>query len=139
MNRHDIISSPEYWTQRIQLQLFDCIEKYMVEHHLNRTQLAQKLGVSKGYVSQLLNGDYDHRLSKLVDLALAMGCVPMLSLNPINEVYQQDKVRYDSNYTSFFPIKWENTLYSHSECNCDVFHTNMGENANLQNYYKIAS
>lgn len=139
MNRHEVISSPEYWTQRIQLQLFECMEKYMAENNLNRTQLAQKLGVSKGYVTQLLNGDYDHRLSKLVELALAAGCVPVLSLNPINEVYLQDKVRYDSNCTSVFPIKWETTKYTHSQCRGAVVETSIGENSNSKDYYQIAS
>ena len=41
----------------------------------HKSQLAEYLGVSKGYVSQLLNGDYDHRMSKFFELALAFGMV----------------------------------------------------------------
>lgn len=39
----------------------------------HKSQLAEYLGVSKGYVSQLLNGDYDHCMSKFFELALAFG------------------------------------------------------------------
>ena len=46
----------------------------------NRTQLAEHLGVTKGYVTQLLNGDYDHKLSKLVELSLKCGYVPKIDL-----------------------------------------------------------
>ena len=47
----------------------------MAETGRNKSQLAEYLGVSKGYVSQLLNGDYDHRMSKFFELALAFGMV----------------------------------------------------------------
>lgn len=68
--------SAAYWTQLIQLSLYDHIASYMQEHNLSRKQLADKLGVSKGYVSQLMNGDYNHKLSKLVELSLACDFVP---------------------------------------------------------------
>jgi transcriptional regulator with XRE-family HTH domain len=76
MTRDQLIQSREYWIAKIQLDLFNQIEKYMGENNLSRTQLAEKLGVTKGYVSQILNGDFDHKISKLVDLALAIGKVP---------------------------------------------------------------
>ena len=41
----------------------------------HKSQLAEYLGVSKGYVSQLLNGDYDNCMSKFFELALAFGMV----------------------------------------------------------------
>ena len=47
----------------------------MAETGRNKSQLAEYLGVSKGYVSQLLNGDYDHCMSKFFELALAFGMV----------------------------------------------------------------
>ena len=47
----------------------------MAETGRHKSQLAEYLGVSKGYVSQLLNGDYDHCMSKFFELALAFGMV----------------------------------------------------------------
>ena len=47
----------------------------MAETGRNTSELAEYLGVSKGYVSQLLNGDYDYRMSKFIELALAFGMV----------------------------------------------------------------
>ena len=74
----ELRSTPEYWTTRIQLDLYNHLQNYMTENGLNRTQLAQKLGVTKGYVTKILNGDFDHRLSKLVELSLAIGFIPKI-------------------------------------------------------------
>lgn len=78
ITNEELIGTPEYWTTRIQLDLFNHIQNYMQENGLNRAQLAHKLGVTKGYVTQVLNGDFDHRLSKLVELSLAVGLIPQL-------------------------------------------------------------
>ena len=63
------------------------IERYMKNNNLSRTELAHKLGVSKGYISQVLNGDFDHRLSKLVELSMAVGMVPQISYIPMDKVF----------------------------------------------------
>ena len=85
MTREELIQMPEYWTSQIQLSLYQAAEKFMAENHMNRTELAAHLGVSKGYVSQLLNGDYNYSISKLVDLAIKLNCVPNLQLKPIKK------------------------------------------------------
>ena len=72
-NKYD---SPAYWTQLIQLSLQDNIRHYLEEKHLTQSEFAERLGVSKGYISQILNGDFDHKLSKLTQLALACEMVP---------------------------------------------------------------
>ena len=105
ITRNDILKSPEYWTTQLQLDLYNCALKFMEENNLNRTQLAKHLGVSKGYVSQLLNGDYDHKLSKLVELSLAFGYVPTLEFQPIEEALLQDSKEYS-------PVKWKPVRYS---------------------------
>ena len=50
--------------------------------------------MSKGYVSQLLNGDYDHKLSKLAELSIAFGFVPKIEFQPIDEVVNEDQNEY---------------------------------------------
>lgn len=84
---NELLSTPEYWITRIQLDLYAMIERYMKNNNLSRTELAHKLGVSKGYVSQVLNGDFDHRLSKLVALSMAIGMVPQISFIPMDKVF----------------------------------------------------
>lgn len=76
MKREDLLKDPVYWTTSLQMELYRQIESFMQEHHMNKTQLAEFLGCSKGYVSQLLSGDYDHKLSKFMALSLAIGKIP---------------------------------------------------------------
>jgi len=94
MTREDLIKNPGYWTAKAQFDLHDCAENYMRAHNMNRTQLAEYLGVSKGYVSQLLNGDYDHKLSKLVELSIAFGVVPKIEFQSIEDAINEDRNEY---------------------------------------------
>jgi transcriptional regulator with XRE-family HTH domain len=85
ITRNNLITSKEYWMAKIQMELFAEVEQYLSENKMNRTQFAEKLGVSKGYVSQVLNGDFNHSLSKLIELSLAIGKVPVFQLEDLNK------------------------------------------------------
>lgn len=85
MKYKDLIKTPEYWTTKIQLDLFAKVQEYMENKGINRSQLAKELNVSKGYVTQILNGDFDHRISKLVELAIAIGYYPHFEFNKYQE------------------------------------------------------
>ena len=92
MNREELLTSKEYWLSKIQIDLFNEVEMFMEKNNLNRTQLAEKLGVSKGYISQILNGNADHRISKLIELSLAIGMVPRLSFEDLTSVINKDSL-----------------------------------------------
>ena len=91
MKREEVLKSSEYWTAKTQVELYNLAEKFMAETGRNKSQLAEYLGVSKGYVSQLLNGDYDHRMSKFFELALAFGMVPQIDFVPVEDYVKEDK------------------------------------------------
>lgn len=91
MTRAELLSSEGYWIATLQIDLYHRMEAYMKENNMTRTQLAEKLGVTKGYVSQILNGDFDHKISKLVELSLAIGLVPTISYKPVQDVIEADK------------------------------------------------
>lgn len=91
MERKDVLLEPAYWITQIQIALYDCATKFMLEQRKNRTELAQYLGVSKGYVSQLLSGDYNYSLSKLVETSMAFGFIPKMSFSPIEEELYRDE------------------------------------------------
>lgn len=103
MTRQEILKTPEYWITQIQIELYNRVEQYMAQYDLNRSQFAEQLGVSKGYVSQLLNGDFDHKLSKLVELSMAVGYVPEITFRDINSVLQRDvnKAHIAKNWQNF--------------------------------------
>lgn len=98
MEREELIKNREYWITKIQLNLFKVIEDYRTAKNYSKTQLAEELGFTKGYISQVLNGDFDHKISKLVDLALACGKVPEISFSSIEEM-----ISSSSNYDTVIP------------------------------------
>lgn len=85
MSRNELLKSVGYWTQMLQIDVFEMVDKYLSDNKMTKAQFAEKLGVSKGYVSQIFKGDFDHRVSKLVELALACDRVPTLSFAPIEK------------------------------------------------------
>lgn len=99
MERKDILQEPAYWITQIQIALFDCATRFMSETGKNKTELAQHLGVSKGYVSQLLSGDYNFSISKLVETAMLMGSVPQLTFKSLEEILIHDSNPYSYNWT----------------------------------------
>lgn len=106
MKRKELITSPEYLTTKAQLDLYDCAYRFMEERGMNKAQLAEHLGVSRGYITQLLSGDFDHRLSKFFELAVAFGYVPTVTFNSIEDVILKDESARET----------KRTVYSQSSC-----------------------
>lgn len=89
ITREELLKSSEYWITEVQMELYRNVLAYMEKEGLNQTQLAQQLGVSKGYVSQVLNGNFNYTLRKLIELSLAVGKVPVIEFKDINAVIAQ--------------------------------------------------
>ena len=93
MKREELLNSKEYWLSKIQIDLFNEVEMFMEKNNLNRTQLAEKLGVSKGYISQILNGNADHRISKLIELSYSLRNSSRSSLKYDTDIAITDNLR----------------------------------------------
>ena len=91
MDRKQLLSSKEYWLSKIQIDLFNHVSNYLENNNMKRSELATKLGVTKGYISQILNGESDHRISKMVELSLAIGLVPDISFKNLEEYINKDE------------------------------------------------
>ena len=85
-NLEEITRSPDYWISRIQLDLYHEVRSYLNKNGMRQSDFAAQLGVSKGYISQLMNGNFDHKLSKLIKLSLAIGKVPELEFTAVDEL-----------------------------------------------------
>ena len=94
-NRKKLMENKGYWTAKIQMDLFDSIYNYMEESNINKTELAQKMGVTKGYITQILNGDFDHKISKMVELALYIGKVPVLTFVDIDVFLKNETLEWE--------------------------------------------
>lgn len=133
MERKDILKNPEYWTTKTQLDLYECAQKFMEKHGLDRTRLAEHLGVSKGYVTQLLNGDYDHRMSKFFELALSFGVVPKIEFIPIEKY-----IELDGQIKTYKEVKVNaDEIDNWSALTCEKIHTS-GKLSSFQHSLKVA-
>ncbi len=90
MNRVELLKSPDYWLAYMQNSLFNLMESYRLKKKLKKKDLAAEFGVTKGYISQIMNGNFDHKMSKLVELSLACGKVPQIIFVDLEEYIKND-------------------------------------------------
>lgn len=92
ITRKELIESKEFWLVKLQAALYEQVENYLKDNKLTKTEFAKKLGVSKGYISQILNGDFDHKLSKFIELSLAIGKAPMFKFEDLSTCHAFDSL-----------------------------------------------
>lgn len=88
--RNELYRTKEYWMESIQNDLYFHLATYMKENGLNKADLAKEFGVSRAYITQILNGEFNFSLKKLVELSLAIGMVPRLHFQSIAK-YEKEK------------------------------------------------
>ena len=103
MKRAELLKSEGYWIAKLQTDLYRELISFMERTHKNSSQLAEYLGCSKGYISQLLNGNFDHKMSKLVELSLAIGKAPILEYKDISGYFLENDKTFSSVLTSSTP------------------------------------
>ncbi len=91
LTREDVLRSPDYWFADAQNELYRQVVTFMEKEGLNQTELALRLGVTKGYISQILKGNFNYTLKKLIELSIAIGHVPSIQYKPISQVIEEDK------------------------------------------------
>src|SRR5690349_7823782 len=91
LSREEILSTPEYWFEEAQNELYRQVIEYKEKKGINQTQLAKELGVSKGYISQVLKGEFNYTLKKLMELSIAVGKVPQIEYKPLEQILHEDR------------------------------------------------
>ncbi|MCF6333425.1 MAG: helix-turn-helix domain-containing protein [Draconibacterium sp.] len=94
LKREELLNTPEYWLETIQNEIFRQVTYYLKENKLTQNQFADQLGVTKGYVSQIMKGEFNYTLKKLIELSLAVGKVPVVNFKTPDEIIsaERDKV-----------------------------------------------
>jgi transcriptional regulator with XRE-family HTH domain len=83
--QEELNESPDYWFDQYQNDIYRVLEGYMNDRGMNKTELANTLGYSKGYISQLLNGGFNHSLRKLIELSLKVDKIPVLTFKDLKD------------------------------------------------------
>ncbi|MDP4285081.1 MAG: helix-turn-helix transcriptional regulator [Bacteroidota bacterium] len=120
MKRDKVLRSPNYWLVQWQNDLYGVINKYMKNKNINRSQLAKELHVTKGYVTQILNGDFNHKINKLIELSLACGKIPI-----VNYIDLENYIKEDAITTGSINVSNTKTIDYHLSINSAApFHVN---------------
>ena len=85
LKNEDLVSRPEYWLESIQNEIYRQVSAYLKDNHLTQSQFAIQLGVSKGYISQIMKGEFNYTLKKMIELSLAVGKAPVITFNPLDK------------------------------------------------------
>ncbi len=105
LTKKELYQQPEYWVEEIQNELYRQVTEFMNANSLNQNELAEKWGVSKGYISQILKGNSNFTIKKLVELSLAMGKAPILQYVPADVYYEVEKL------TQYFDKETNESFY----------------------------
>jgi len=62
IKREELVQTSEYWFETIHNEIFRQFATYLKDKNINQIQFAEQLGVSKGYVSQVMKGSLTIRL-----------------------------------------------------------------------------
>lgn len=99
IKREKVLRSIEYWETSIQLDLFNAVNDYLERMNMSRSDFADRLNVHKSYVSQILNGNFNFSLRKLIELSLAVNRVPEIQFHDLDE-YIDDYIKKASSRVS---------------------------------------
>lgn len=72
----------EYHAEELILDLTEQVVVAMKELGVNRTELAQRLGVSKAFITKLLRGNTNITLKTMAALARSLGCNVSIDICP---------------------------------------------------------
>ena len=117
MKREKLIRSKGYNVSKIQNDLYRQLTEYLEANKMTRSAFAKQLGVSKGYISQVLNGDFDYKISKLVELSLAIGKVPVINFESFENI--ESKNTNQIKVVHMKPLKYKNSSSSVSLQNAE--------------------
>ncbi|MCX6270512.1 MAG: helix-turn-helix transcriptional regulator [Bacteroidetes bacterium] len=76
---------PNYLLTKYQNEIYRQLITYMRVNKFTQKDIAQKLNVSNAYVSQILNGNFNFTLKKLIELGLMMGKAPFIEFVDYDE------------------------------------------------------
>ncbi len=95
-NRDKKFKYPNYLLTKYQNEIYRQLIDYMKANNLAQKDVAVKLGVSNAYVSQILNGNFNFTLKKLIELGLMMGKIPNIEFVKI-EKYSESGTKNEVN------------------------------------------
>ena len=130
IKREELLRTEEYWFETLQNDIYRMVSEYLQKEDMNQTQLAVKLGVSKGYISQIINGNFNYTLKKMIELSLALNKAPAFEFINLDQYIQNDRQsRFEMEYNPIFNLqamKRNVNVFSGKTSNSDDVKTSNG-------------
>lgn len=82
----------EYKLESLELEVTERILQIMEERGISRSELAERLGVSKAAVSKLFNNGSNMTLKRLLTIAEALGLELRVNLDPVERRIEENVV-----------------------------------------------
>ncbi len=113
MKRTEVLKSTQYWLLKMQMKLHDDLIEYMNQNKLNQSQLSTHLKVSKGYISQIINGNSNYKIETMIDILIKIGKIPKLETHNIEDILKQDEqLKQPSNEFKLHNIELKGKIFS---------------------------
>jgi len=87
-----------YLQEELILEVTECIAEMMQKKNVSKSNLAKKLGRTKGYITQLLNGNANMTLRTISDVMWALDSTMKVNAEPANIDYgkhDEHEAQYD--------------------------------------------
>lgn len=105
IKRDELLRTEEYWFEVLQNDIYRIVAEYIKKENINQTQLAEQLGVSKGYISQIMNGNFNYTLKKMIELSLALNMAPAFEFKNLEQYINHDRQkRFEMEYKQYFNL-----------------------------------
>lgn len=107
LNKIELLNTPNYLLTKYQNEIFRQLKSYMKLKNLNQKEVADQLGVSGSYINQVLNGNFNFTLKKLIELGLMMDKIPSLKFVSFDEYWLSEKEAQVKNPTISIDVNLE--------------------------------
>jgi transcriptional regulator with XRE-family HTH domain len=91
ISKDKLLKHPNYLLTKYQGEIYRQLTAYMEEHGVSQKEVAEKLGVSTSYVNQILKGNFNYTLKKLVEISLLMGKVPFIQFVSFDDYWALER------------------------------------------------
>ena len=130
--REELLKTQEYWLEVLQNEVYRMVAEHLDKNKITQSQFAMDIGFSKGYVSQVMNGNFNYTLKKLIELSLAVNKVPLIDFKNINDFIIEDKKRrFEMQYQPFMSFL---ALGNTTSINSGITENSNVENSKDNNY-----
>ena len=90
-SKEELLKRPNYLLTKYQNEIYRQLVDYIQTNNLTQKEVAESLGVSSAYVSQVLNGNFNFTLKKLIEIGLMIGKIPALEFVDFSEFWRREK------------------------------------------------